>query len=171
MSAERTAVMNALHTVAEILGYVVGPNVEIVLHNPTKLESSIVAIVNGHISGRAVGHPIIAGPQDDKGFTLAEKELLIRGKASHSIIEDYSTVTSTGQQLKSTTAVFRDSTGELFAALCLNCDLTHAWLEQILHRKREPNASIEKGAGDGRFDERDHFGSRKQIQQTIDHDD
>lgn len=147
--AERAAVISALHPVVEILGCVVSPNIEIVLHDLTRPESSIVAIANGHISGRAIGHPIIAGPQDDKGFALAEKELSIRGKATHSIIDDYPTVTSTGQQLKSATAVFRDSAGEPFAALCLNCDLTvvhmaHAWLEQILQQKRAPNAAVER---------------------------
>ena len=142
---ERETILNALSPLTELLSTVVGPNVEVVLHDLTKPEASIVAIANGYISGRSVGDSILSGPRQDKGFVSAKLKLTARGQPFHSIIDDYNTVTAAGQHLHSTTALYRDSEGEPFAALCINVDLTivqmaHAWLERMLNRKREQQA-------------------------------
>ena len=142
LQREREITIQALRPVTELLAGVVGSNVEVVLHDLTRPEASVMAIVNGHISGRSVGDPILAGPKNDKGFAAAKQELVARGQPSHSIIGDYTTMTAAGQHLRSTTALFRDSAGEPFAALCINVDLTvvkmsHAWLERILSGQRE----------------------------------
>jgi predicted transcriptional regulator YheO len=148
---ERDITIQALRPVTELLAGVVGSNVEVVLHDLTRPEASVMAIVNGHISGRSVGDPILAGPKHDKGFAAAKQELVTRGQPSHSIIGDYTTMTATGQHLRSTTALFRDSTGEPFAALCINVDLTvvqmtHAWLERMLSGQRElPSSRPQEG--------------------------
>lgn len=140
--AERAFVMSALHPIVQMLGTIVGPNIEIVLHDMMQPESSVVAIANGHISNRAVGSSIINGPKYDKGFAAAKHELSERGTAEHSIIQDYVTVTNNGQQLKSATVIFRDAAGDPFATLCLNADMSmfhmaHAWLERLLQQKVE----------------------------------
>ena len=143
IQAERAFVMNALHPIVTMLGTIVGPHVEIVLHDLMQPESSVVAIANGHISNRAVGSSIINGPKFDKGFAGAKRELSERGTAVHSVIQDYATVTHAGQELKSATVIFRDADGEPFATLCLNADLSafqmaHAFLERLLQPKAEP---------------------------------
>ena len=139
---ERETILNALRPLTELLSTVVGPNVEVVLHDLTKPEASIVAIANGYISRRSVGDSILSGPRQDKGFASAKLKLTARGQPFHSIIDDYNTVTAAGQHLHSTTALYRDSEGEPFAALCINVDLTivemtHAWLGRMLNPKRE----------------------------------
>lgn len=48
---------NQFKCLVEFLGKVLGPDYEITLHNLSKKHSSLVAISNGHISGRAVGAP------------------------------------------------------------------------------------------------------------------
>ncbi len=134
---ERKVLMNALHPIVKMLGSIVGPHIEVVLHDLTKPESSVVALENGHVSNRSLGASILNGPKEDKGFAAAVDELSVRGEPVHSIIEGYSTVTSNNRPLKSATVIFRDATGEPFVALCLNADMSnfemaHAWLGQFL---------------------------------------
>lgn len=42
----------------DFFGEALGPSTEIVLHDPTVPDKSIVAIANGHISGRKIGGPV-----------------------------------------------------------------------------------------------------------------
>jgi predicted transcriptional regulator YheO len=137
IAAERSQLMKALHPVVQMLGTIVGHHIEVVLHDLTRPESSIVAIANGHVSNRRVGNSILSGPKDDKGFLAAKETLSDSGEGVHSIVDDYPTLTRSGQRLKSSTVVFRDAAGEPFAALCLNADHTvaeaaHAWLGRLL---------------------------------------
>jgi len=138
IAAERAQLMNALRPVVQMLGTIVGHHIEVVLHDLTQPERSIVAIANGQVSNRRVGSSILSGPKDDKGFIAAKAALSAGGEAVHSIVDDYPTLTRAGQRLKSSTVVFRDAAGQPFAALCLNADLTiveatHAWLGSLLH--------------------------------------
>jgi predicted transcriptional regulator YheO len=138
IAAERRQLMSALRPVVQMLGTIVGHHIEVVLHDLTQPERSIVAIANGHVSNRRVGSSILSGPKDDKGFVAAKAALTAGGEAVHSIVDDYPTLTRSGQRLKSSTVVFRDAAGQPFAALCLNADLTiveatHAWLGRLLH--------------------------------------
>ena len=138
-AAERRHVMNALHAIVRMLGTMVGNHIEVVLHDITKPESSIVAIANGHVSGRRIGNPILSGPKDDQGFAAAKEQLSAGGEGVHSVIEGYATLSRSGRQLRSSTVVFRDAAGEPFAALCLNADhsvieAAHTWLGTLLQR-------------------------------------
>ncbi|MRW91422.1 hypothetical protein GJ699_15630 [Duganella sp. FT80W] len=135
--AERKTIMAGLHPIVQMLGGIVGPHIEVVLHDITKPDGSVVAIANGHISGRSVGASILNGPKDDKGFAAATAELSKSGDPVHSVIEGYETVSASHRPLKSGTVIFRDSAGNPFAALCLNADMSnfemaHAWLGQFL---------------------------------------
>jgi YheO-like PAS domain len=62
------ATFAALRPVVDMLGHMFGSTSEIVLHDLRDLDASIVAIANGHVSGRGLGGPVIGGPQDDKGL-------------------------------------------------------------------------------------------------------
>jgi predicted transcriptional regulator YheO len=146
IQTERALVLNALQPIVTMLGTIVGPNIEIVLHDLMQPESSVIAIANGHISNRSVGSSIINGPKYDKGFAAAKREISERGEAVHTIIQDYATATNAGQELKSATVIFRDANGDPFATLCLNADLSafhmaHAWLERMLHLHPAPEPS------------------------------
>lgn len=136
LAAERAAVINALRPVVPMLAAMAGPHLEVVLHDVSKPENSVIAIANGHISGRSVGSSVLEGPQNDKGFAAATR---IRSKdgAVHSLVEDYTTVTADGRELRSASAIFRDASGEPFATLCLNADMSgfkaaHGWLSRML---------------------------------------
>lgn len=134
--AERDAVMNALRQVVPMLGAMAGPHLEVVLHDVTRPEGSVVGIANGHITGRVVGSSVLDGPHGDRGFAAATREVS-RGGAVHSMVEGYETETADGRRLRSASAIFRDADGIPFATLCLNADMsafqaTHAWLQQML---------------------------------------
>jgi len=142
--AERAAVINALRAVVPMLASLAGPHLEVVLHDVGRPEASVIAIANGHISNRVVGSSVLEGPQNDRGFAVATTAVSDQG-AVHSVVDDYFTVLASGRQLKSASAVFRDSTGVPFATLCLNADIStfqmaHAWLEQMLKPIRDMEA-------------------------------
>src|SRR5690606_3464091 len=71
LQEERRRVMEILKPVVELMGKVLGPNVELVLHDLTQPSASVVAIANGHVTARGVGSPILSGPQDDVAFRTA----------------------------------------------------------------------------------------------------
>jgi predicted transcriptional regulator YheO len=144
--AERKLLLSALHPIVEMLGRFVGPHIEVVLHDLTQPHASVVALANGHISNRSVGSPILMGPMDDKGFIAAYEAIGDRVEQRHSVVPDYVTLAPDGRKLKSGTVVFRDASGEPFAALCLNADMSnfellHGWLGQLLAPQATPEAA------------------------------
>jgi len=137
---ERATVISALQPIVQMLGSILGSNVEIVLHDLTMPERSVIGIANGHVTGRTVGSSVLSGPKDDLSFAEVMRELKVRGQAVHAVVADYPTENASGQRLKSSSVIFRDTMGEPFAALCLNADMTmfevaHSWLERILNTK------------------------------------
>lgn len=135
---ERETVINALQPVVQMLGSMLGTNVEVVLHDLTTPARSVIGIANGHVTGRTIGSSILRGPKDDKSFAEVMRELAVRGQAVHAVVTDYATENMAGQRLKSSSVIFRDTQGEPFAALCLNADMTlfetaHSWLERLLN--------------------------------------
>ncbi|WP_377702724.1 transcriptional regulator [Pseudoduganella sp. UC29_71] len=144
IQAERDAVINALRPVVPMLAAMAGTHLEVVLHDVSRPHHSVVAIANGHISGRVVGSSVLEGPHGDKGFAAATRVISTKG-AVHSVVDGYTTVTAGGRTLKSASAIFRDASGVPFATLCLNADVsvfqaTHAWLEQMLQPFRQAQA-------------------------------
>ena len=137
--AERQLIITMLKTVVEVLSNVLNDNVEVVLHDMLHPEASVIAIVNGHVTGRNIGDSILAGPKDDEGFAAAYKDASSTG-TQNSVITNYSTITKSGMTLSSSTAIFRDSDGEPFAALCFNSDMmipemAHTWLSRMLGKE------------------------------------
>ena len=142
LRAEREVMFAMLRPIVEVVGSFVGENVEIVLHDLTRPESSIVKILNGHVSGRAVGDSILSGPDGDKGFVELLRSLSEGAQGTHSVISDYQTFTRNGKELQSSTVIFRDSHGTNFASLCVNADMSvvvqaHSLLQSMLSRPKE----------------------------------
>lgn len=122
------------------LAEICGPHAEVVLHDVTEKEHSLVAIRNGQLSGREVGAPMT----DFAGHLLRHGEhercdymTNYLGKAG-----------SNGKFLKSSTFFIRDDEGEIIGMLGINTDLTalsqaHMLLGQLLavDSVSEPQAS------------------------------
>jgi predicted transcriptional regulator YheO len=142
---ERRLVLETMRHVVEGLERALTSDVEVVLHDVTKPKSSVVAIANGSITGRAVGSAIISGPFDDLGLSkLLSNEGGAPGEAC-TIVTDYRTRARNGNELESTSMLFRDERGGAYAALCINADRSklrhvHSILSDLLGEAREPVA-------------------------------
>lgn len=123
LAHERQLTLNVLKTALQALGSVVPRNVEILLHDLENPERSVMAIVNGELSGRQVGSPILAAPEQDQGFKALMQAAADQQGCDPVVLPDYPT-TLKGRSLRSATAIFRDSTGQPFASLCVNTDVT-----------------------------------------------
>lgn len=111
---------------------ITGRECEVVVHDLRCPERSIVAIANGHVSGRQIGSPLIGGPMNDVAL-----KALARGVNPNPEILAYQTKTSDGRVLKSTTTLYYNLDCAPFAALCLNHDLSvplaaARWLDQLV---------------------------------------
>ena len=94
----------------------VGKHCEVVLHDlrsSPDLGHTIVAIENGHVSGRSVG-----GPSTNLGLDLLNDE------ASDHDDFGYRGRTADGRELHSSSIYYHNAAGHLIVALCINVDLT-----------------------------------------------
>lgn len=122
IARERALILQTLRAAISALESVIGRHTEIVLHDLEHPEKSVLAIANGHITGRVPGSPVLAVPAQDQGLRALLND---RGQAADNtptVIPDYLTSGKNGQSLRSSTALYRDSNGKPFAALCINTD-------------------------------------------------
>lgn len=99
--------------IADFLGEVLGSNTEIILHDLTNYDNSIVYLVNGHISNRKIGDPIT---------DLVLEFIATESKGDKQFICNYNSKTFEGKLLYSSTFFIRDENKEIVGALCLNSD-------------------------------------------------
>ncbi|WP_312952635.1 helix-turn-helix transcriptional regulator [Superficieibacter sp.] len=91
-----------------------GDNCEVVLHDHSQgLESSIVAIINGHVTGRQVGDP-----SSNLGLEV------LRGTDVNGDRHNYFTKTREGKTLRSTSVYLRNGEKKVIGALCINLDIS-----------------------------------------------
>jgi predicted transcriptional regulator YheO len=94
-----------------------GPSCEVVLHNldgtDIDLGHTIMAIENGHVTGREVG-----GPSTSLGLEVARDR-----RGDHDAF-GYRGFTSDGTELRCSSVYFHNEAGDIIAALCVNVDLS-----------------------------------------------
>lgn len=94
-----------------------GPSCEVVLHNldgaDVDLSHTIMAIENGHLTGREVG-----GPSTSLGLDVLQNR-----KDDHDAF-GYRGFTSDGRELRCSSVYFHNQAGDIIAALCINVDLS-----------------------------------------------
>jgi len=95
------------------LAELLGPRTEVVLHDTSDLSRSIVALTNGHVSGRSVG-----GPATD----LVLKVLQNHEHDDRDFLANYLAESRTGGTFRSSTFFIRDVDGEVVGMLCINID-------------------------------------------------
>ena len=86
----------------EFLGYALGPDYEIALHDLTNKDRSIIAIANNHVSGREIGAPLTSDEYQD--YRLHHHSISVGGKALRSC------------------SMFIKQNGQLLGMLCINFD-------------------------------------------------
>lgn len=110
-------VLETFRPVVHAIAAAGGPSCEVVLHNlngpDVDLGHTIMAIENGHVTGREVGGPstslgpnVVQNPQDD-----------------HDAF-GYRGFTGDGRELRCSSVYFRNRAGDIIAALCINVDLS-----------------------------------------------
>lgn len=109
------AAYSVLEPVMRAVAAAVGDHCEVVLHDLSQrdLNHTIYAIVNGHVTGREVG-----GPSTNLGLEA------VRDEAAEHDEFGYAGRTADGRELHSSSVYYRDESGRLIAALCINIDLT-----------------------------------------------
>ncbi len=98
----------------EFLGNALGSNTEVVLQDMTNLESSVVAIANGHISNREVGAPA----------TDVVLKILKNKVQNRDFLCNYTGTLSTGDTVRSSTYFIKGKNGEIIGMLCINRDMS-----------------------------------------------
>lgn len=114
---DQESTLSTLEAIAPGIAAMFGRACEVVVHDLSKPESSIVCIANGHVTGRRLGGPLVGGPFGDEAL----KWMNTYDTSQHWRV--YETRTADGRHLKSMTAMFRDGTGRPSYALCVNLDL------------------------------------------------
>lgn len=99
--------------IADLIAKNFGKNCEVVIHDLSNPQNSIVYIINNHVSGKKVGDT----------FNILIKQVLLSKKFSKDITANYKTYAKDGRVLKSSTAFLRNVKGEVIGALCINYDL------------------------------------------------
>ena len=121
---ERKELFEFLKRLTRALGAALGKDCEVVLHDFSHPEESVIAIANGHITGRKVGATL-----DVLGFQL------LRNQPAGDF-HNYQTVTKSGKILRSSTTFLRNETGQIFGALCINHDISTLAKAQELLQSR-----------------------------------
>lgn len=88
-----------------------GPGCEVVLHDMSDPDASIIAI-EGDVTGRNIGAPLT-----DSGLTS------LRSPESGRVYS-YTTVAEGGRVIKSSSVFLSDEKGTIFGGLCINLDIT-----------------------------------------------
>ncbi|PAB57025.1 helix-turn-helix transcriptional regulator [Anaeromicrobium sediminis] len=111
--------LKTLQSIAKTIAKQFGDKCEVVLHDFSNgYDNSIVAIENGHITGRKIGSSI----------TNTGLENLKRIQDSKMNPKDgfhnYMTITKDGKTLRSSSSIITNDQGEVIGSLCINFDIT-----------------------------------------------
>lgn len=93
-------------------------NIELVLHDLTHPESSILKIINGNVTCRANGDPLLSAPDENDGF--AGMLLKNRDRYSPFVLSGYNCKLKSGESIKSGSATYYDNNGKPIAAFAVN---------------------------------------------------
>jgi predicted transcriptional regulator YheO len=99
--------------IADAIAQTFGENCEVVLHDLTTPQSSVIYTVNNHVTGRMVG----------QSFNHIITQVLLSKKFHNDVVANYKTQTEDQRSIKSTTVLLRDQKGEAIGALCINYDV------------------------------------------------
>jgi len=106
-------ILKSLKPLVKALGKTLGENYEIVLHDCSDLQNSIIMIANGYITGRKIGGPIT---------DLALR--MLKSNHKNNMMINYETKAKNGRKLRSTTVFIRDEKNKIIGCLCINLDLS-----------------------------------------------
>jgi len=113
MSKELHPILKGMIPLVDGIASTFGKNCEVVLHDIRRPQSSVIAIANGHITGRSIGSPMTE-------YGLAT---LRKGQFDKPIV-NYRKKPKDGKFLKSSSLFIKDEKGKLIGFLCINYDIS-----------------------------------------------
>lgn len=99
------------------LANILGKNCEVLLHDTSIPEASVVACANTHVTGREIGAPMTAF-----GRRLMQSEELSGSEG----VYNYHAMTEDGRRLRCSVIYLRDKKKKLIGLICINIDLSKA---------------------------------------------
>ena len=123
--------LKAYISMADMLAETFGDECEVVLHDITDPEHSVVYVANGTITGRKTG----------QGFEHFVKTAITQGVEKDFVANDF--FQKNGKLIRTSSSLIRDDDGKLIGALCINLDMTHtqkqiAYLQNFLPKPKPP---------------------------------
>lgn len=146
-------ILRQMLPLVEAISRTVGDNCEIVLHDFSDLENSVVAIANGHVTGRSLGSGMLS-----KGL-----EAYLNREYEESLIK-YKNIIGAGRTLKSSTIFIKDDDEKVIGAMCINIDVT----DLLLANKAIHNLVLTEDLEDTAADERNKFHVSEILQRVVD---
>lgn len=113
-------ILKAYIPIANMLTMTFGKSCEVVIHDLTLPESSVVYVANGTVTGRKEG----------QSFDHLIRQVLLNKKFKDDCTVKYVFETENGKKVKSSSALIRNLEGEVVGMLCINYDLTLSYLMQ-----------------------------------------
>lgn len=113
--------------VAEVIAKTFGRDCEVVLHDLSVPQNSVVYTINNHVTGREVG----------QSFNHLITDVLLSQNFTNDYAANYYFQTDDGRMIKSSTLLIRDEDQKVMGALCINVDTTRItqnmdWLNSLL---------------------------------------
>jgi len=112
---DKQEILNSYIPMVNFIADICGSGYEVVLHDISRPESSVIAIRNGHITGREVGSPIT-----DLALTI----LMQKDYVDKNFITNYDGYGQKNKVFSSSTYFIKNDVGELIGLICVNNDLT-----------------------------------------------
>ncbi|MET3212001.1 UNVERIFIED_CONTAM: putative transcriptional regulator YheO [Paenibacillus sp. PvR008] len=113
MQTEAQTILNRYIPIAKTIAKMFGSQCEVVIHDLTKPQSSVMFTVNNHVTGREVG----------QSFDHLVKQVLLSDKFKEDHLAGYEIETEDHRLVKSSTTLIRDFQGQVIGALCINYDM------------------------------------------------
>lgn len=110
---ESKKVLESFIPVAKSTAKMFGPNCEVVIHDLTNPQSSVMFTVNNHVTGRKIG----------QSFDHLVKTVLRSENFKEDYLAGYTFVTEDKRTIRSSTSLIRDSKQKVIGAFCINFDV------------------------------------------------
>ena len=125
-------------SIADMLTQTFGPDCEVVLHDLSDPEHSVVYVSNGAVTGRRPGD----------SFDQLVRQVILSDERQGDYAANYYFTAPNGKRIRSSTVLLRDADGRLEGAMCINLDTTRltqqiAYLQSFLPDRPEPKQLLQ----------------------------
>lgn len=112
--SETRKILSSYIPFAKTIAEMFGGECEVVIHDLTTPQSSVMYTINNHVTGREVG----------QSFDHLFKEVLMSDSFEGEYLAGYEIVTDNDRSVKSSTTLIRNEKQQMIGALCINYDLS-----------------------------------------------